>query len=204
MSALLGVAAIAALVYFNQPEPPPPVEPPSDRVVLLPDENGKVGKVVVITEGAEQLLATAYAGAKVLTGGKIELATEDAASVQLRYGAALGARPQKAVSYTVYFVSGREELTPESVSVVTELKAELARRAAPEVTVIGHTDRVGKAEANDALSIKRAQILRTMLIAQGVPSTAIEAAGRGEREPLVPTADEVAEPKNRRVEISVR
>jgi outer membrane protein OmpA-like peptidoglycan-associated protein len=88
--------------------------------------------------------------------------------------------------------------------VVTELKAELARRAAPEVTVIGHTDRVGKAEANDALSIKRAQILRTMLIAQGVPSTAIEAAGRGEREPLVPTADEVAEPKNRRVEISVR
>jgi outer membrane protein OmpA-like peptidoglycan-associated protein len=203
MSALLGVAAIAALVYFNPPEPPP-VEPPSDRVVLLPDENGKVGKVVVITDGSEQLLATAYAAAKVLTNGKIELATEDAASVELRYGAALGARPQKAVSYTVYFVSGREELTPESTSVVTEMKAELARRAVPEVTVIGHTDRVGKAEANDVLSIKRAQILRTMLIAQGVPATAIEATGRGEREPLVPTADEVAEPKNRRVEISVR
>jgi outer membrane protein OmpA-like peptidoglycan-associated protein len=203
MSALLGVAAIAALVYFNQPEPPA-VEPPSDRVVLLPDENGKVGKVVVITAGAEQLLATAYAGAKILASGKIELATEDAASVELRYGAALGAQPQKAVSFTVYFVSGREELTPESMSVVAELKAELARRAAPEVTVIGHTDRVGKLEANDVLSIKRAQILRTMLIAEGVSATAIEAAGRGEREPLVPTVDEVAEPKNRRVEISVR
>lgn len=203
MSALLGVAAIAALVYFNQPEPPA-VEPPSDRVVLLPDENGKVGKVVVITAGAEQLLATAYAGAKILASGKIELATEDAASVELRYGAALGAQPQKAVSFTVYFVSGREELTPESMSVVAELKAELARRTAPEVTVIGHTDRVGKLEANDVLSIKRAQILRTMLIAEGVSATAIEAAGRGEREPLVPTADEVAEPKNRRVEISVR
>jgi outer membrane protein OmpA-like peptidoglycan-associated protein len=203
MSAFLGVAAIAALVYFNQPEPPA-VEPPSDRVVLLPDENGKVGKVVVITAGAEQLLATAYAGAKVLASGKIELATEDAASVELRYGAALGAQPQKAITYTVYFVSGSEELTPESIPVVAELKAELTRRAAPEVTVIGHTDRVGKLEANDVLSIKRAQILRIMLIAQGVPATAIEAAGRGEREPLVPTADEVAEPKNRRVEISVR
>ncbi len=97
MSTLLGVAAIAVLVYVNQPKPPP-VEPPSDRVVLLPDEDGKVGKVVVITDGAEQLLATAYAGAKVLRDGKIELATEDASAVALRYGAALRARPPRAVT----------------------------------------------------------------------------------------------------------
>ena len=60
------------------------------------------------------------------------------------------------------------------------------------------------AAANDALSAKRAQAVREQLAGEGVPVEKMEVAGRGEREPLVPTADEVDEPRNRRVEISIR
>jgi outer membrane protein OmpA-like peptidoglycan-associated protein len=70
--------------------------------------------------------------------------------------------------------------------------------------VTGHTDRVGTVESNDALSLRRARLIRDRLLSVGVAAERVEAVGRGEREPLVPTADEVPEPKNRRVEIRVR
>jgi OmpA-OmpF porin, OOP family len=198
MAPLLGVAAVALVIWLNQGEAP------TDRVVLLPEENGKVGKVLVKSAAGEQTLATAWAGVRVGASGAIESRTEDEAEIRQRYAAVFGARPPPAKSYTVNFVSGGNELTPESAPVLNELKAELARRPAPEVAVIGHTDSVGTLEANDALSLRRAATVRALLVAGGVAESSIEVAGRGEREPLVPVGDEVAEPKNRRVEISVR
>ena len=65
-------------------------------------------------------------------------------------------------------------------------------RAGGEILVVGHTDRQGTVEANDALSLKRAQAIVDLLTAQGFARELITARGRGEREPLVPTADEVA------------
>jgi outer membrane protein OmpA-like peptidoglycan-associated protein len=70
--------------------------------------------------------------------------------------------------------------------------------------VIGHTDSVGSEEANDLLSLQRAQSVLQVLIETGISALSIDATGRGEREPLVITADGVDEPRNRRVEISVR
>jgi outer membrane protein OmpA-like peptidoglycan-associated protein len=70
--------------------------------------------------------------------------------------------------------------------------------------VIGHTDRVGSELRNDQLSLQRAQRVKTLLIPLGIPENRIVTAGRGEREPVVSTADNVDEPKNRRVEINVR
>jgi outer membrane protein OmpA-like peptidoglycan-associated protein len=70
--------------------------------------------------------------------------------------------------------------------------------------VIGHTDRVGPVEYNDALSLRRAERVRRNFVERGIPTSAINVAGRGEREPILSTADEVSEPRNRRVEINVR
>jgi outer membrane protein OmpA-like peptidoglycan-associated protein len=70
--------------------------------------------------------------------------------------------------------------------------------------VIGHTDTVGGVEDNDELSLQRAERVKADLVAQGIPADRIRAAGRGEREPVVPTVDNVDEPRNRRVEINVR
>ena len=74
----------------------------------------------------------------------------------------------------------------------------------PEILVIGHTDRVGKLEANDSLSVQRAESVKKLLLAAGIAAGSMEVSGRGEREPLVPTADEIAEERNRRVEINIR
>ena len=81
---------------------------------------------------------------------------------------------------------------------------ELRRRPSPDILVIGHTDRVGNDAENDQLSLQRAERVRESFVAQGIAAERIRAAGRGEREPIVPTADGVDEPRNRRVEINVR
>ena len=77
-------------------------------------------------------------------------------------------------------------------------------RSGGEIVVTGHTDRQGSLEANDQLSLERAQAIRTLLIERGFKPELIDAVGRGEREPVVPTDDEVAEPRNRRAVIVVR
>ena len=179
--------------------------PPQDRVTLLPDNTGTVGAVFVKTAKGEQLLNTAYASADVSTRGLLSTRLQEETAVRDRYKATLAALPAKPASFTVYFISGSDTaLTPDSLPVLDQLTLALASRPAPEIMVIGHTDRVGKLEDNDALSVRRASTVRDILVGVGMQGTTIEIAGRGEREPLVPTADEVAEEKNRRVEISLR
>jgi len=145
-----------------------------------------------------------YEGASISSSGKVTASQQTAGSVQSRYAQTLAAQPQRPASYIVYFSNGNNEITTESAAAIEQMKADMKSRSAPQITVIGHTDRVGSMEANDALSLKRAQLMRDTLIAGGIPETQIEASGSGEREPLVKTEDEVAEPMNRRVEINVR
>lgn len=176
---------------------------PADRVVLLPAPDGKVGAISVRTADGERLLDRAWAGVVVDSRGGLETVQENAAEVRERYAAALAAQPLRPVSYIVYFLNATDELAAESVPVMDQVKAELARRPAAEIVAIGHTDRVGSDTDNDALALARAEAVRKILREQGV-SAPIDAVGRGEREPLMATADGVAEPRNRRVEISIR
>jgi outer membrane protein OmpA-like peptidoglycan-associated protein len=190
------VAAVVILIGHLSPTP--------ERVILLPDADGQIGQLVVRSATSQQVLDKAYAASEIDAGGNIAVRSEDAASVQARYGTLLDARPPRPLSFTLYFVSGSaQELTPESIPVLEQLKAAIASRPAPEIAVIGHTDRVGRLEDNDLLSFKRAQAVKELLQASGI-LVAMEVAGRGEREPLVPTADEIAEAANRRVEINLR
>ena len=82
--------------------------------------------------------------------------------------------------------------------------AEIAKRPVPDVVVIGHTDKVGSDAFNDSLSRQRAEVVRAALTARGVAPDKIATIGRGKREPIVATAEGVAEARNRRVEIQVR
>jgi outer membrane protein OmpA-like peptidoglycan-associated protein len=81
---------------------------------------------------------------------------------------------------------------------------EALKRSGAELFIVGHTDTQGAGPANDALSLRRAQDVQAMFVQRGFPANRIESAGRGERELAVPTPDNVAEPRNRRVEILVR
>ena len=78
------------------------------------------------------------------------------------------------------------------------------RRKGADLVVTGHTDTTGALLANDELSLKRAEVVTKLLVDSGAPAARIESVGRGKRELLIKTEDNVDEPQNRRVEILVR
>lgn len=176
-----------------------------DTIVLLPKDDGSTGAIAASRGDTELLLDTAYASARPkLLGSKLKRDTADREKLEKRFGAALSAMPPPPKSFTVYFLSGSDDFTEESKSAITSMMDELKQRPSPEVTVIGHTDRVGGDDQNDALSLQRAGRMKELLVGMGVPADSIDSAGRGSREPLVDTAEGVDEPRNRRVEVNVR
>ena len=170
---------------------------------VLPAPDGHVGTIVVKGPQSEQVLNGAYASVRI-EGGSQTFSVLDAGQVRDMFGSTLDALPGVATSFTLYFVEGKDELTPESQAQLESVFAELKRRPLPDIAVIGHTDTVGSLDFNDKLSRARADRMRELLIERGLPGERIQAAGRGKRELLVPTEDNVSEPKNRRVEINVR
>lgn len=177
---------------------------PPDRVVLLPGPGGKVGKVAVMAGGAPTVIDNAYGTATIDTAGKIAQTTAAADAVRHDFAAALDALPPRPISHTLYFQNDSDALTPESARQATGILTEVATRPVADIVVIGHTDTMGEAGYNDQLSLQRAQALRESLIGLGGDPHRITAAGRGERELLVPTSDETPEPRNRRAELIVR
>jgi len=176
---------------------------PQGQAVLLPERTGASTAVEVVQGDKSLLLTQPYAGANLTSSGpRAFTATEQ--QVRDRFGAALAALPQPPARFTLYFVEGKDEFTDESRRVIDGVFSEIARRPVPDVVVVGHTDTVGAAAFNDTLSRQRAEVARAALVARGVAPEQIVAIGRGKREPIVPTADGVAEPRNRRVEILVR
>jgi len=176
-----------------------------DKVILLPDPQGNVGAVIVRSGTEEQLINKAYAGVDVAKGGTMEKTMDSPASVQARYGELLAARPPRPMTFTINFLfDSATQLAPESSATVAKLKAVLATWPAPHLVVVGHTDLAGSQVFNDRLSMRRAQTVAAFLIKEGIPVQQIETAGRGKREPLVRTADGIANPMNRRVVITIQ
>lgn len=196
---------VTALLLSEKPAPQPVAAPqPKTVVVLVPGADGKVGAVSVKSAQGETVINNAYASATTTGNAAPVTGSSSAAQVQQTFGETARALPPPPVSYTLNFLEGRDEYTPESRQTAETVLRELAKRPAAEITVIGHTDRVGALEYNDKLSLQRAERVRADFIKRGVAERSISVAGRGEREPLVATADEVAEARNRRVEINIR
>jgi len=205
--ALAGSLVLAALLATACARTPvvARARPPSpDLVVIVPGPDGKIGTVTV-THGSEQrTLDSAHAAARIPALGRVEVGRATEQEIREVFGAALDAQPPRPVSFTLFFIFGTDTPTPESAQFLGQVSGEVGRRPAAEVIVIGHTDRVGSDQQNDVLSLQRAERIRQELIRLGIATELIETVGRGEREPLVPTDDEVPEPRNRRVEITVR
>jgi outer membrane protein OmpA-like peptidoglycan-associated protein len=170
---------------------------------VMPARDGHVGAIVVRGPQTEQVLNSAY-GALRISGGSQTPAFLDASQVREMFGETLDALPGSPTSFTLYFLEGKDELTTESQAQLEDVFAELKRRPLPDIVVIGHTDTVGALDFNDRLSRARADRMRELLLERGLPAGRIQAAGRGKRELLIPTDDNISEPRNRRVEINVR
>jgi outer membrane protein OmpA-like peptidoglycan-associated protein len=107
------------------------------------------------------------------------------------------------VSYSIPFRSGSVHLSKTDHATL-RAAAEAFKSGADKVTVVGHTDTVGNAKANQHLSDRRATLVTKSLVRLGVPAGAITTSGVGESQLVVQTADKVAEKGNRRVVIDIR
>jgi len=171
---------------------------------VIPASDGHVGAIVVSSGTETRVVDKPYMATRIGADGGVQQAPITEAEVRKEFGSTLAALPGKPASFVLYFLEGRDELTPESKAELDKVIGELKRRPLPDIVVIGHTDSVGGLAYNDRLSLARAERLREMLVALGIPASRVQAAGRGKRELLVPTDDNVSEPRNRRVEINVR
>lgn len=177
---------------------------PATRVVLLPQADNSASAVTVRSNTTQILLDVPYQRASATGPDALRGDTVSAAEIQRKYLGLFTAAPMRPAKFIINFLPGGTELTPESEAALPKILELLAGRAGADLVVTGHTDTKGAASINDELSLKRAGVVAQMLIAQGAPASRVEAVGRGKRELLVKTADDVDEPRNRRVEIVVR
>ncbi len=124
-----------------------------------------------------------------------------------KFGAPAPAAPPPPVvgptpaQYIVFFDFDRATLTAQALTTIKQAAAAAKSGNKTRIGVTGHTDRAGSDAYNMALSLRRANAVKDALVREGIPATGITVVGRGESQPLVPTADGVREPQNRRVEI---
>jgi outer membrane protein OmpA-like peptidoglycan-associated protein len=105
--------------------------------------------------------------------------------------------------FIVFFGHNKSNLTAEAQNVIREAAAAAKQFGAATITVVGHADRSGSDAHNQKLSLRRANVVKGALVAEGIGEGSISVSGRGESEPMVQTADGVREPQNRRVHISL-
>ena len=176
-----------------------------ELLVVLPSADEGAGAVILRSGDRELVVNKPYAAARVRPDGNVGSSTLDSSVVAAEFGQALAALPQRPAVFMLYFSEAKVRFTEGSLAKLESVFAELVRHPAAEISIIGHTDTAGSGSKNDKLSLARAKRARDELVRRGIPAgNIVSVAGRGERELLVPTPDDTPEPRNRRVEISVR
>jgi outer membrane protein OmpA-like peptidoglycan-associated protein len=177
-----------------------------DTVVLVHDADGKVGKLTVTTEGGAQTLTVANTMVEVTGSEKNPSDPKkiDQSRIDSLFTDSINALPTEPVSLLFYFLHDSTELTAESKSHIPEVLSLVNKREFYEISIIGHTDTTGSDEYNMRLSSARAESVRETLLSGGIRSGRIELIYHGKRDPIIPTGDNVREPRKRRVEVIVK
>lgn len=209
-------AAAAAVVWLAScagapppaPAPAPAPPPPEARNVflLLPDAEGRTGRIEVSNEAGSRTLDAPRQATRVRDARTAPEPphTMDEAEIARLFGPALAAQPVPPVHFTLSFKMDSTDLTEESCCEIPRIAQAIRERASADTSVVGHTDTLGDAARNVELGLRRAQAVAALLEAAGISPAILEITSHGEGNLLVPTADNVAEPRNRRVEVIVR
>jgi outer membrane protein OmpA-like peptidoglycan-associated protein len=112
--------------------------------------------------------------------------------------------PAPARSYLVFFDWDKYSLTDRARGIIKEAAVNSTKVQYTKIQVNGYTDTSGSPKYNMGLSIRRAEAVAAELVKDGVPKNVIAIQGFGQTHLLVPTADGVREPQNRRVEIIIQ
>ena len=182
--------------------PARPARAANTFVVLIPNDDGAIGAVVVGNAAGQRVLDQPLHRLDV-AGNAASVAVSET-EIQRDFGAAMGARPALPRTHTVFFRFGAAQLTAESEREWATIVESLRQREALDITVAGHTDTVGSDALNERLGMRRAQEIVRRLRASGVEFVDVAIVSFGERQPLVQTPNNTQEPRNRRVEITAR
>jgi outer membrane protein OmpA-like peptidoglycan-associated protein len=174
-------------------------------VVLMPDtDTGNVGRIVVSNSEGSTELASAWASTRVAMTQAPQIRTLNESEVKRRFADVIATLPPPPRHFVLNFQFDSEELTDASRRLLQDVRQSVKSYPVPEVVVVGHTDTTGSRNSNVELGLRRANVVRSLLVQTGISTLSIETRSHGEAELLVPTADNVSEPRNRRVEITVR
>jgi outer membrane protein OmpA-like peptidoglycan-associated protein len=175
-------------------------------VVLISDPDGNVGQLVVANEGGQQILNKTNQSVQVTdrktAPGKVTKISDE--EIRSTFSDALTAQPLPLAKFILYFLQDSNELTDESKAALPQIFQTIQKRGSTDIVISGHTDTVGAKEYNYKLGLERAQVTSEILVANGAVPSHITVTSHGEGNPLIKTADEVAEPRNRRVEVVIK
>lgn len=188
------------------PAVPSTAVPAPTLIALLPDPDTNVtGRIRVFNEFGSVNLSTPNASLRTVAGaapgGVTTLSQED---VNRLFGEALAALPPAPKHFILQFTFESDTLTDASAALVPAILAAVKALPVPEVVIVGHTDTMGDRKSNVALGLKRAMRVRDILLGAGLEPAMVDVTSHGEGDLLVRTRDSTAEPRNRRVEITVR
>ena len=174
--------------------------------VLQSDPDGKTGEIVIANRGGSQVLARPGDATEVKDANTPPSAPfrVEEAEIAKTFGPALAAQPAPPGLTLLYFRTGSTDIMAESEKLITEILQSVKDRQSTDIRIVGHTDRVGMRQGNYRLALDRALQIKGILISRGVDPAFIEIDSHGEDNPLIPTQNEVPEPRNRRVEVTVR
>ena len=206
----VGVAAQLACAARTRPagtDAPVATEPSgaSEVVALLPDDDGSVGQATVSNAAGVITLEGARASTRVVhLDAPTPVAVMSEGDVERLFGEVLAGLPSAPQHFTLHFRFESDRLTAESEALVAEILRVVSNDPAAEVAIVGHTDTMGRRDRNYALGLSRANTVRDILVAASLRPSSIEVTSHGEADPAVRTRDDVSEPRNRRVDITIR
>lgn len=179
---------------------------PETLVVLIEDPDGEVGTATLTVDEETVALDERGEAASVdklfkSASDPFQMSEQEIAEL---FDVTLAAQPPVPDIFVLPFDSDAASLSTAGAAIMQAILASIAARATADISVVGHTDRVAPETFNATLARARAQTVRDALVQGGVDPAIIEVSSHGEANPLVPTADEVSEPRNRRVEVTVR
>lgn len=202
--AIVMIAAACAPKHTSGPISVP-IRPGQSLTVLLQDsDTHSTGAARVSNSFGSVDLAAERDLATATTDRSPVLGKMSAEEVNRIFGDALSALPPPPGRFTLFFRFESDALTDQSQALIPEILAAVKKHAVQDVVVVGHTDTMGTQQANYALGLKRAMMVRNLLVDAGLNGSTIDVTSVGELDQLIKTPDETPEPRNRRVDIAVR
>ncbi len=201
----LAIAAVSTAAACGPKRISLPIRQGESLTVLLPDsDTGQAGDARVANPFGGVELTSERDAALAAANRAPVLGTLSEADIQKIFGDALSALPPPPQRFTLFFRFESDALTDQSQALIPDILTAVKKHVVQDVVVVGHTDTMGTQQANYTLGLKRAMMVRNILVDAGLDGSTIDVTSVGELDLFVRTADETPEPRNRRVDISVR